>query len=381
MKLAHNIFLAGMQVLVNLIPKKENSITFYSKPDFSDNSRAVYEELLRENKDFDIVWLVNRKPEELSLRYPAIQFVKKDSVSGFWQFAKSKYVFRSHMLFGNVRSKKQTVTLLWHGMGIKGPIDFYMPQDTVDYISVTSDFYKFKLATRMNCHPSHAIITGLPRNDFMFAGKGEECLRNLPKVVANSSCKKILWMPTYHRDSDSGDHHGKYYELGIPVVKPEDLEKLNTMLKRESIVLLIKLHPHLIGKGGINKVDYSNIQVFDDSYLPADCSLYHLLGGVDALITDYSSVYTDFMLLNRPIAFVYDDFEEYSKEPGFAFERVKMMMPGPHITQYSELELFIKAIAEGKDEYADERNNLNRFINYYNDGNSSRRVLEKTGLL
>lgn len=381
MKLTHNFFLACMRVLVNIFPKKENCITFYSKPDFSDNSRAVYEELLHVNKSYNIVWLINRNPKDLSSRYPGITFIKKDSVAGFLQFAKSKYIFRSHMLYGNVRSKKQVITLLWHGMGIKGPIDFNMPQDTVDYISVTSDFYKFKLATRMNCHPSHAIITGLPRNDFMFQGKGAECLRNLPKVADNSDCKTVLWMPTYHRDSETGDHHGKYYELGIPVVKSNDLENLNTLLQKENIVLLIKLHPHLIGKGGINKVDYSNIQVFDDSYLPAECSLYHLLGGVDALITDYSSVYTDFMLLNRPIAFVYDDFEEYSKEPGFAFERVKMMMPGPHITEYSEFELFIKSLAEGKDEFADERNNLNRFINYYNDGNSSKRVLTKLGLV
>ena len=381
MKLAHRLGLGIMKLVINSIPTKNNQVLFYSKPDFSDNSRAVYEELIRSGISVKCIWLVNGDLDKVSKKNPGITFMKKNSMKGFLAYASSKYIFRSHMLFGNVKSKRQIATLLWHGMGIKGPIDFNNSRNSVDYITVTSDLYKFKLATRMNCHPSHAIITGLPRNDFMFEGKSEECLSNLPKVVANRGCKTILWMPTYHRDKETGDHHGKYYELGIPVVKSEDLAKLNTLLQRENIVLLIKLHPHLIGKGGINEVDYSNIQVFDDSYLPAECSLYHLLGGVDALITDYSSVYTDFMLLNRPIAFVYDDFEEYSKEPGFAFERVKMMMPGPHITEYSEFELFIQTIAEGKDEYADERNSLNRFINYYNDGNSSKRVLEKIGLL
>ena len=87
------------------------------------------------------------------------------------------------------------------------------------------------------------------------------------------------------------------------------------------------------------------------------------------------------MLLDRPIAFIYDDFEEYSKKPGFAFENVKILMPGVHIGKTSELYSWLDDIANGIDKGEDERRTLNKFINFHNDNKNSLRVLEKTGLL
>lgn len=378
-----NIGLLAMKIIDAVVPKNKVQVLFYSKPDFSDNGRALYEEFVRQKlgETYKAIWLVNGDCKKLKEKYPQITFYRKNTIKGFLCFARSAFIFRSHVLYGNVRTKKQIVTMAWHGMGIKGPVDFNVKRNCIDFVTVTSDLYRFKLATRLNCSPSRAIITGLPRNDFMFQGRYEECLKSLPKYLEHAGCKTVLWMPTYHVNETSGDKHGKYYELGIPVVKAHDLSQLNTLLEACNVVLLIKLHPHMIGEGGINREDYSHIQVFDDSFLPADCSLYHLLAGVDAMLTDYSSVFTDYMLLNRPIGFIYDDFEEYSKNPGFAFERVKLMMPGPHIHTVSGLIQFINDIADGKDSYAEERNRLNQLVNFYCDAGNSRRVLETVGLL
>ena len=383
MSLKHNIGLKAIGVFDRLVPKKENQVLFYSKPDYSDNGRALYEEFLRQglDKKYHAVWLVNGNPEKLKEKYPDVEFYSKSSVKGLIEYCKSTHIYRSHMLFGNVRTKKQKVTLIWHGMGIKGPMDHNYTPNFADYITVSSDFYRYRFSSRFRMPPTHCLTTGLPRNDFMFAGKDRMCLDNLPKVKAHPNCKTVIWMPTYHADESTGDKDGKCYSLGIPVDQKEEISELNENLKKNNIVLLIKLHPHLLGHGAIYEVDYSNIQVFGDSDLPPECSLYHLIGGVDAMLTDYSSVFTDFMLLDRPIAFIYDDFEEYSKKPGFAFENVKILMPGVHIGKTSELYSWLDDIANGIDKGEDERRTLNKFINFHNDNKNSLRVLEKTGLL
>ncbi len=383
MSLKHNLGLKVIGLFDRLVPKKENQVLFYSKPDYSDNGRALYEEFLRQglDKKYHAVWLVNGNPDKLKEKYPNVEFYSKSSVKGLVEYCKSTHIYRSHMLFGNVRTSKQKVTLIWHGMGIKGPMDHNYTPNFADYITVSSDFYRYRFSSRFRMPPTHCLTTGLPRNDFMFAGKDRMCLDNLPKVKANPNCKTVIWMPTYHADESTGDKDGKFYSLGIPVVQKEELSELNENLKKNNIVLLIKLHPHLLGHGAIYEVDYSNIQVFGDSDLPSECSLYHLIGGVDAMLTDYSSVFTDFMLLDRPIAFIYDDFEEYSKKPGFAFENVKLLMPGVHIGKTSELYSWLDDISNGIDKGAEERRTLNKFINFHNDNKNSLRVLEKTGLL
>ena len=55
--------------------------------------------------------------------------------------------------------------------------------------------------------------------------------------------------------------------------------------------------------------------------------MYVLLRNADALITDYSSAYFDYMLLNRPIAFTVEDIEEYRKKRGFVFDNPFEYMP------------------------------------------------------
>lgn len=43
----------------------------------------------------------------------------------------------------------------------------------------------------------------------------------------------------------------------------------------------------------------------------------------DVLITDYTSAYFDFLLLDKPVVFNFYDFEEYSETRGFSFTPIK----------------------------------------------------------
>ena len=107
--------------------------------------------------------------------------------------------------------------------------------------------------------------------------------------------------------------------------------------------------------------------------------LYEILPVFDALITDYSSVAIDYLLIDKPIGFTLDDFEEYRKSRGFVFNDPREYMPGEHIYVLDDLIKFISNVANGKDEYKDKRDELKR-IAHNPAQNYCDRILEHFGL-
>ena len=113
-------------------------------------------------------------------------------------------------------------------------------------------------------------------------------------------------------------------ETGLPIVNSkEKMDYLNTVLSEKNIVLIVKLHPFQ-DRAMVHCDDYSNIHLIENEDLVAwDIPINRLLGQADALISDYSSAAVDFMLLDRPIAFMLEDIEEYEKSRGFVFENIR----------------------------------------------------------
>ena len=106
-------------------------------------------------------------------------------------------------------------------------------------------------------------------------------------------------------------------------------------------------------------------------------TVYTLLRNADALITDYSSVYFDYMLLDRPIAFATGDIDFYNEERGFIFENPKEYMPGMEIKNIYDVEKFIADTINGMDEFKEARHQVNEKVNYYKDGDSCERIAKR----
>ena len=104
--------------------------------------------------------------------------------------------------------------------------------------------------------------------------------------------------------------------------------------------------------------------------------LYSLVREADALITDYSSVYFDYLLLDRPIAFVLEDLGSYRGNRGFVVERPLDYMPGEKIYQKEELFSFLLQVEEGEDGYRQARAQIRDQVNYYQDGKNCERLLQ-----
>ena len=133
------------------------------------------------------------------------------------------------------------------------------------------------------------LITGYPRNDIL--------LQHVSKKAKEFKTKKVIYMPTF-RGSVNSDFD-LFLQYGF------DVDKLDIFLSKENMQLDIKLHPfnqpspELLKKLELSK----NIFFLDHD------AIYEIISEYDILITDYSSIYFDYLLLDRPIVFAPFDKE------------------------------------------------------------------------
>ena len=156
----------------------------------------------------------------------------------------------------------------------------------------------------------------------------------------------------------------------------DKLERLNELLQIKDVFLIVKLHPFQNRKT-VNCGEYSNIRLVENEELVAhDIPVNRLLGMADALISDYSSAAVDYMLMDRPIAFMLEDVEEYEQSRGFVFDNIREWLPGKEIFCFEEICAFVEEVAAGQDKAAEKRRMLRQKMHRFCDDHSCRRILE-----
>lgn len=370
----NRLMAAAFTVANTLIPKSKRRVVFCSFPDYADNARALYEQMLRQGmgERYRISWLVT-DPSRPDI--PA-DSICQHSLKGIWRFLRAGCVFHTHGLFHNRPGPGQRVVSLWHGMPLKTimKLDATHPKNEVFRFTctiATSPLYRRIMAEAFACGEERCLITGQPRCDELF--HPEDLL--LKMGIRRDEYRKVfLWMPTY-RKSVVGDVRADGNggtELGLAFLTGEQLAALNETLAELDCLMLIKLHP-MQAAVAAEETTLSHIRILRQ--VPGQ--LYSLVGQADALLTDCSSVYVDYLMLDRPIGFVFDDMDQYTQNRGFVFLDPIPYMPGPFISDADALAAFLRQTAGGEDGYADSRQRVREQFHTYCDGESSRRVIEE----
>ncbi len=107
---------------------------------------------------------------------------------------------------------------------------------------------------------------------------------------------------------------------------------------------------------------------------------YNFVGETDILITDYSSIYFDFLLTQKPIGFVIDDIDDYSDKRGFVVDNPLDYMPGEKIKDVEELKAFLDSILAGKDDWKEKRKEINDLVNFDQSLEYSKKILDFVGI-
>ncbi len=368
------------RVLNRCIPKREDQILFESNSDYCDNSRALYDYMQAAGygEHYRFVWCVSdvrRPPAGLS----GAELVSFRSRRGFLRYfltmARSGHVVFSHYAPPFVNPKGQQVLNLWHGTPLKTLKGHVPPASLFSALLSPSDLFDPILAESFGAAPEQLVQCGYPRNDLLFHPK--DSLARLGIDPAGWK-KVLLWMPTFRRPADGSYQDGAATSTGLPLIEtPALLEELNARLTELGLYLMIKLHPGQ-DLSGVKLVELSSIRMLTNRELDeAGVELYRLVGAADGLLTDYSSIYFDYLLLNHPMIFLIDDIDGYQENRGFTVAAPLSLMPGEKVRAAEELYQALGRLARGEDAWEGERARVNGLVNRFTDDQSARRTAER----
>ena len=297
---------------------------------------------------------------------------------------RSKYlIYENQML--KKRRDAQIAIYLNHGApplkATKGIINL---PDNLNYCVCSSENCADIVSEQYSINKERLIYCGSPRTDVLFDINVREEVNMF--IDRNKYEKVILWVPTFRHYYRNGSSRSgrvdskKIYKSGMPVVEePEDWRKLIAKLKKDNILLVIKPHRYQdLTKLKIPEND-SIIFIAQKDLDEKSINVYDLMKSCDAMITDYSTIAFDFMLLDRAIGYTLDDMQDYTI--GFSVDNPLEYMPGTKINNMEDYLDFIEDIRNGIDRFQGERHKINSMIHGdFIDGNNSERLIELLGL-
>lgn len=362
-----------VSLLNNVVPKHNNYILLYSgNKGISFNLIPLRDYLLLNGYDTN-----NR----IICGIEDMKYAETDNctyvthVKAIFYYLKSKYVFYTAGQLPIKPSKSQKVIHLQHGITFKtcGKLTHINNGNEFFFTDclATSNIYKPIYSKAFGCSEENIYINSEPVTDVFFNGYKKYDLGNYNKI--------ILWTPTFRQSDYLGYDDSETEEL-LPLFEEKDYSRLNEILKEYNFLLMVKIHPSQ-DLSRYSKLKYSNLQILsNDDFNQMGMEIYNLLPQVDAIIGDYSSLCMQSLLLDKPMAYVVPDMEEYSKRRGFAFDPPTDYMPGDFIKDKDQFYQWLDDFNKGIDKYESIRNKVKNKVHLYSDGKSCERLVEYCGI-
>ena len=372
------------------IKVEDNIVIFcaFGGKSYCCSPKAIYEYMKNDEKykDYKFVWAFKDIEKHKNLQNNKNTILVKYNGKQYQKYmAKSKYWIFNYKIPEYIKPKKNQIFLqCWHGTPLKrlgcDLVHFDNALNTIkgikkrykieakkfSYFISPSKFATEKFISAWNLKEigkeNIIIEQGYPRNDFLYTYTDKDVERVKKALgIENTNKKIILYAPTYR---------GNQHESGVGYVYKEEVnfEKLQKELGEEFIILF---RPHYFVANAFDFEKYKGF-VYNVSTIDDVNDLYII---ADILITDYSSVFFDYANLKRPIIFHMYDLEHYRDESnGFYLSLDEL--PGKITRTDDELIEEIIRISK-KFSYDKKYNNFNKKFNYLDDGQATKRVLEK----
>ena len=316
----------ALVILKSMVKPKDNLILFVSfgGKKFDDSPRAIYDAMIRDERfaDYELVWAFHNTED---FRIPRGRVVKTDSLKYYITALKARcWITNSRVERGlNFKGRNTFYFNTWHGTPIKkmgNDISVsnksFISKDkwNVDVMTSQSKYEADIFSRVFNIDRERFLLCGLPRNDSL-ANSTEASKQAMRKKVGLPLDKKIiLYAPTfreYERDK-------KYNVILAP---PIDFDKWKKKIGDEYVVLF-RAH-YEVAK--VLNVEAGDGFIFNVSDYPV---LNDLMIASDMLISDYSSIYFDYSILDRPMICYAYDYEKYVDKRGLYFDIRKELLGG-----------------------------------------------------
>ena len=294
---------------------KNNKIVisnYYGKG-YGDNAKYVCDELLKMNEKFDIVWLcknINDKSVPTGIRK-----VKYNSIKALYELSTAKiWMDNCRKSYHIIKRSGQYYIQLWHGCTMLKKIEFDVQDKLGKYY--TRNMIKDNEICDLFISNSK-YFSKRCRESFKFEGKileagepkGDVLLNNHNKMATEFKEKNglvnsiiILYAPTFRMDYSSNPYDIDFQSIA------ESFKK-----KGLNVKVLVRLHPNITSESFNFKF---NKDIIDMSKYP---DMQELLAASDILITDYSSIMFESMLIDKNVILYVKDIDSYCDDRGFYF--------------------------------------------------------------
>ena len=318
-----------------LFPRRKKRWAFGSfRGAFNDNAKYLFIHVSEKMTEIDSVWLSMNKSTVQEIRTKGLVAFHVLSPRGIWYALTSKYWFfnaySSDIMF--CLSGGAKLVNLWHGLPMKriefditsGPLAdryvkrslkerFYHPENfqRPDYLLAASPFFSETFARSFRIPVEQCLLMGYPRNVILNCSEAERMrfIEKYEPVTTKTLVSKLkggsydnvfIYLPTW-RDSQRDFFSHDF-----------DLKALDETLRQCNALLLLKPHVNV-------EVEASTVEGLTNvEFVQSNVDIYPVLPYTDVLITDYSSVLYDYVLMEQKgmILYLYD-FQEYEKERNF----------------------------------------------------------------
>lgn len=364
-----------------ILPIKRDKVVFTAfegDGGYCCNPRYIAEKLMSQEKDYDMVWLVNDTRHEFPRK---IKKVKNTLLNRVYHLATARiWIDNSRKAYGTAKRKEQLYIQTWHAAlefkpvgkfrGKRFPEIAYLVSEydsnLADYVLSNSDWCT-RLYPEMLLYYGRIIKTGSPRCDILINRRQElyEEIRN--RYGISGEAKIVLYAPTFRGGSQKGKREVFAEEPTI------DFELLTQALSERfggAWHVFLRLHPQLAAHLEKMPLAQQAEYIIDVS---REDDMNEVMAGCDVFITDYSSSAFDAINCYMPVFLYADDQETYEKERGKLMWDIKEL---PFSAAKTNEELWENIRSYNDDIYIDKVKGFLKEHGVLEDGKASERVVE-----
>lgn len=306
-------------IVCKVLPVKRNKVVFqsYYGRGYGDNPKYIADALIEAGEPIDYVWVVNG-PGDYKLpacfrtvQFRSFRYIYEMSTARVWvDNSRKEYC---------MKKRNQYYMQTWHGsLGLKKSENMVPDKLSKKYIQMATRDAEQCDVMISNCdtltseyreffwYPEGEIIQkGLPRNDRLLTYTAADVDRIKSELQIDGKYKLFLYAPTFR-----ADHDLSAYDIDYRRCKQVLEKKFGGEWK-----ILLRLHPNVFKLS--DNISFDPDVVVNASYYSDMQELYMI---ADMLVTDYSSVIFDFLLLERPSMLYASDIAKYREERDYFFE-------------------------------------------------------------
>lgn len=376
-----------IEKLMCKLPLK-NFMVLNGEGDTCENVTALGKYMAENNyfNKYQLVWLCDHPErfketrQEKYINRRAYMTAKSlwELIRYYYYTGRARYIIFENQMVRKMRTDQISIYLNHGSPPLKATKGIINLPASLNYAVSPSAFSTTIISEQYSINKERILECGSMRTDILFTeGRSEK----LQKALGTDNYKKvILWVPTFRqRKNTNRVDTDRDLPYGIPAVYSEqEFEQMLCALEENETLLLFK--PHLLQDLNCLKVRESNYFriVIPQELEEWQVSVYDVMKFADAMITDYSTIAFDFMLLDRPIGYTIDDIAFYKL--GFSVPDVQELMPGKKIRDIKGLTDFFLNVAQDSDEYVQERRSVSKLVHDYPDGNNCERFCKILGV-